>query len=641
MATTAAPAVEPRSRSLELLQRRRTFWINSVAALGFTAIVWMLPVTSLAPSDIRYFGNIMLAGISIMGLNIVFGFAGQPTLGPAATYCVGAYTAGLLTAKQGWPPVLSVLAGVGAALVVGALIGMPALRVGGFYLAMVTAIAAVSIPAFISLNDVKSYTGGEDGLVVPPMEVGGTTLTEDQMFRVILVATLVMALLAANITRSAWGRWFRTVAVSQVGTAALGVSVYRSKVYAFLLSAAFGGLAGGLYAHYQLVISPLEFGFDLSLVMFAAAVIGGLGTLWGPILGTAFYYLLQKYGLPEERVEPEWNQIVYGALLIVIMILIPLGLVDALRRIWRWILRLVPPARKALEARSLTHDIVLAAPDPERTHQLLPPLLTRAGGRQAHSVALEATGVTKNFGGVRALDGAGVTARSGEITALIGPNGSGKTTLLNVCSGFLRPDAGTVTLGGEVVTSAKAHARAAHGLARTFQQPIVFRSLNGAENVMAGYGLRRPTPGEAMFALPRSRRHEREAAEHAEALLDALGMGHLILKPAALATLAEARIIDLARALALDPIAILLDEPAAGLDHEEIAVLEAMVRAARQAGVGVLLVEHDVGFVIRLADHVVVLDRGRVIAGGLPEEIRNDENVRVAYFGEVMLETGR
>ena len=251
---------------------------------------------------------------------------------------------------------------------------------------------------------------------------------------------------------------------------------------------------------------------------------------------------------------------------------------------------------------------------------------------------LVADGVSKRFGGVRALEGASVEVVAGRITALIGPNGSGKTTLLNVCSGFLRSDAGRVSIGGVDVSAAPPHRRSRLGLARTFQQPIVFRGLNGAENVMAGHAKNRPDPLSAMLSLPSSMRHERDAALRAEALLDALGVSNLSQKSAAHATLAEARILDLARALALDPVVLLLDEPAAGLDLDEVAVLEAMVRAAREAGVGVLLVEHDVGFVTRLADHVTVLDRGRVIANGAPDEIRSDRAVKAAYFGDVELE---
>jgi ABC-type branched-subunit amino acid transport system ATPase component/ABC-type branched-subunit amino acid transport system permease subunit len=629
MAAVATQAKgKPVVRSVELAARRKRFWLNASAAIAGGIVLWILPMTNLPAATLRIYATTMLFAIAVMGLNLVFGFAGQVTLGPAATFAIGAYGAGVLVAKHGWNPILGTLAAIAFAAVAGAIIGLPALRVGGFYLGMVTAYAAISVPAAVILW--KSGTGGEDGLLVPSLRVTkGFVKSPDEQFRLIVIVLLISAFLVGNIGRSAWGRWFRCLSVSSVGTSSLGVSVYRGQVYAFLLSAIFGGLAGGFYAEYQNLISPQIFGFDLSLALFAAAAIGGLGTVWGPVLGSIFYFLGPRYLLPG-GVNPMWTQVIYGCLLIGLMIVIPAGLAEAVHDVYYFVLRLVGVKPKTYAA---TVDV-----EAERTSSLLPELLERAGASTAGASVLKAEDVSKNFGGVRALDGAGVEVWSGRVTALIGPNGSGKTTLLNVCSGFLKPDSGTLTLGGEDVGTMAPHARAVHGMARTFQQPIVFRGLNGAQNVMAGYSRRRPDPITAMFNLPNSMRHEREAAYRAEALLDALGVGHLSQKPTAQATLAESRIIDLARALALDPVVLMLDEPAAGLDLDEVAVLEAMVRAAREAGVGVLLVEHDVGFVIRLADHVTVLDRGRVIADAEPGKIRDDPAVKAAYFGDVELE---
>jgi branched-chain amino acid transport system permease protein len=626
--TAIARRFQPAAQSVELSARRRRFSINAAAALAAAALLWVLPMTSLPAATLRIYALTMLYAIAVMGLNLVFGLAGQVTLGPAATFAIGAYGSALLTARYHWNPFLAILAAVAIAGVGGALIGLPALRVGGFYLAMVTAYAAAAIPAGAIIW--RSETGGEDGLLVPGLRFTGTrTLTDTQSYRLIIVALIIAAFLVANVARSAWGRWFRCLAVSPVGTSSLGISVYLGRVYAFLLSALFGGLAGGFFACYQNVISPFQFSFNLSLAFFAAAVIGGLGTLWGPVLGAMFYFLGPRYLLPS-GVRPEWTQVIYGCLLIGLMILIPSGLVEALRDFVRLGLRLVGRQQGTSAG---TIDV-----SAERTARRLPALLERAGQSAPGTTMLKAEGVSKNFGGVQALDGASVDVRAGRITALIGPNGSGKTTLLNVCSGFLKPNAGRLTLGGVDIGSARPHKRSSLGMARTFQQPIVFRGLNGAQNVMAGYSRRRPDPISAMLSLPNSMRHEREAALRAEALLEALGVPHLSQKPAGQATLAEARILDLARALALDPVVLLLDEPAAGLDLDEIVVLEAMVRAARESGVAVLLVEHDVGFVTRLADHVTVLDRGRVIASGEPAAVRHDPAVKAAYFGDVELE---
>jgi ABC-type branched-subunit amino acid transport system ATPase component/ABC-type branched-subunit amino acid transport system permease subunit len=630
MEAATATAAAPARSSVELAARKRRFTINVGVALAAGVVLWTLPMTSLPPATLRIYALTMLYTIAVMGLNLVFGLAGQVTLGPAAVFALGAYGSGLLAAKHHWNPMLAILAGVVVATIGGAIIGLPALRVGGFYLAMVTAYAAAAIPAAVIVW--RSETNGDDGLLVPGLRYTGNALhvmTQRDAFRLIVVVLLISAYLVGNVARSSWGRWFRCLAVSSVGTASLGISVYRARVYAFLLSAAFGGLAGGFYAEYQNIISPEVFSFNLSLAFFVAAVVGGLGTLWGPVLGTVFYYLGPRYLLPT-GVGAEWTQVIYGSLLIVLMIVIPAGLVEAIRDLYRFVARHV-----GLKQDTHAGKVEVSA---EKTAKELPMLLERASAEKAGTTILKAENVSKNFGGVRALDGASVDVWAGRITALIGPNGSGKTTLLNVCSGFLKPDSGTLTLGNANISSEPAHKRSSLGMARTFQQPIVFPSLNGAQNVMAGYSKNRPDPVSATLSLPNSMRHEREAALRAEALLDALGASHLSQKQASHATLAEQRIIDLARALALDPIALLLDEPAAGLDLDEITVLEALVRAARESGVAVLLVEHDVGFVTRLADHVTVLDRGRVIASADPTSVRNDPAVKAAYFGDVEME---
>lgn len=617
----------------EVARARRSFTVNLGVALFGLLMLWFLPdYVDLPPSVFRMLTLTSLAAISVIGMNLVFGLAGQATLGPAATYAVGAYVSGLLAAKVGWSPWASIPVGIAAAGLAGVVIGVPALRVGGFYLAMVTAYAAQAVPA--TVNIFHSITGGDDGLVgIPGIPIGGSEIDIFGRYRLAIAAMALTALLAAGIARSAWGRWFRTLTVSEIGTSALGVSVYQAKVIAFLLSAIFGGLAGALYAHFQVVISPAAFSFDLSLTLFASCVIGGLGTLWGPVLGTIFFFLGPHYLLPQQW-GAAWAQVIYGVVLMLAVIIIPQGLAPLVsgagRRLpWQPARQLLgePPAvlRKAADA-------------PVRAGSDLPSLLGRAhAALEAGSVdaVLEARGVSKRFGGVQALRQASVVVQSGRITALIGPNGSGKTTLLNACCGYIAPDEGTIQILGRDVLKDPAYKRARLGMARTFQQPILFPSLNGTQGVMVGYADRRPSPWSALLYLPSSLHHERAAAERAEAILEALGVGHLLLKKGEAMSLAESRILDLARALALDPLVLILDEPAAGLDADEVAVLAAMIRAARDAGVGVLLVEHDVAFVLELADHVTVLDQGSVIADAPPESIKHDPRVAAAYFGNV------
>jgi ABC-type branched-subunit amino acid transport system ATPase component/ABC-type branched-subunit amino acid transport system permease subunit len=618
---------------LEIARSQKRYAINFGVALAGLLLLWFLPDYMDLPNSVfRMLTLTMLYTIGIMGLNLVFGYAGQVTLGPAAVYAVGAFVSGVLSAKQGWSPLASVPAGVVAAAVVGVLIGVPALRVGGFYLAMVTAFAAQAVPA--TANIFKDLTGGQDGLIgIPPFKLGDSPIDIFARYRLAILLMALTALLVAAMARSAWGRWFRCLTVSEVATSALGVSVYRAKVVAFLLSAIFGGLAGAVYAHFQQVISPFEFGFDLSLTLFASLVIGGLGTLWGPVLGTFLFFLGPHYLLPD-RWGPAWAQVIYGVVLILVMLVIPdgvAGVVPALRRYLPF--PQAQPHATVQPPKTGTDYGASVAALPNGARDVMAALLKRP--ERHDGAALQAVGVVKHFGGVRALENASLSVESGRITALIGPNGSGKTTLLNACSGFITPGEGKIFLAGRDVTQLPAYRRAQLGLARTFQQAVVFRHLTGAESVMAGYAEHRPSALSALFSLPSSRRHEREGAARAEAILDGLGAAHLVTKSGEDLSLAESRILDIARALAARPLVLLLDEPAAGLDLAEVEVLAGIIRAARDAGVGVLLVEHDVAFVISLADTVVVLDQGQVISEGTPEAIRADERVVAAYFGAV------
>ena len=540
----------------------------------------------------------------------------------------GAYGAGVLNAHNHWHPFLAILGGIVIAAAAGLIIGIPALRVGGFYLAMITALAADAVPASARL--LPNLTGGDTGLFgITPLRFGDTPFDRFDEYHFTLVILAVAAVLVANVARSSWGRWFSALRTSEPGTSSLGVSVYQAKLVAFVMAAIFGGLAGGIYAHTQLIVDPRQFTFALSLALFSALVIGGLASLWGPVLG-AFLYVLGPYYLAPEGGSP-WVQVTYGALLIVVMVAIPIGLVPSFALLVRRLFaaRTAATTARDADARS-TRD---PREVPSAAASVLPELLHAAAVGAAGRTVLAAERITKRFGGVTALDDAVIEVVAGRITALIGPNGSGKTTLLNVCSGYLPADDGTVVLEGRDVTRVPAHRRARLGLGRTFQGTLVFPSLSATENVMTGCRDERPSPWTAMLALPRSHRHERLAAARAEDLLRALGVGHLV-GGAASGSLADARIVGLARALALDPTVLALDEPVAGLDLEEIDVLRRVIAAARDCGVGVLLVEHDVSFVIDLADSITVLDRGRVIFDGRPDDVRDDHAVVDAYFGE-------
>jgi branched-chain amino acid transport system permease protein len=654
--------VESAGRPRQQVTASRRYRLHAVLALGAAGILLAGPSLGWNVSTIHLVGSAALYCVTVMGVNVVLGYAGQITLGPAATFGVGAYVGGVLSLKSHWNPFLAIIPAVALALLVGLIIGMPALRVGGFYLAMVTATAASAVPSTVAI--LHSVTGGGDGMAARQLSIGHHVLSDATTFRIIIVATLLAAAVAANLSRSAWGRWFRCLKVNEAGTSAVGVSVYQAKVIAFAWSAVFGGLAGALFAPFEQAINPGQFGFNASTVFFVALVVGGFGRAWAPILGVALYSIAPEYVLPKSYIGLK-QDLIFACLIIVVVVVLPDGLSSAVERVWTAVSRLArgspqdARAALALDEPSVGVSVVAAEPpmappvpaeEPNdgrtpgtrrgvalRTRAELPALLARAANQDRSRPALLADGVVVRFGGVVALDGARLDVPAGQVTALIGPNGSGKTTLLNVCSGFQVPNAGTIELGGIDVSKSPPHQRAAAGLARTFQQPIVFSDLSGAENVMAGEMRDRPSSVSAALRLPSSLRHERTAATRAEALLTTLGVEHLIDSSASKSSVADSKILDLARALALDPLVLLLDEPAAGLGLDEIAMLEALVRATAEAGVAVLLVEHDVAFVGRIADRVVALERGHVIAEGTPAEVRSHPDVLRSYFGDVDL----
>jgi branched-chain amino acid transport system permease protein len=409
MAATVRTDGKPRQQ----VTSGRRYRFHALLALGAAAILLAGPSLGWKISTIHLVGSAALFCVTVIGVNVVLGFAGQITLGPAATFAVGAYVGGVLSAKYHWNPFIAIIPAVTLALIIGLIIGMPALRVGGFYLAMVTAIAALAVPSTVS--NLHSITGGGDGMSARQLSIGHHILSDATTFRIIVVATLLAAAVAANISRSAWGRWFRCLKVNEAGTSALGVSVYQAKVISFAWSAAFGGLAGALFAPFELSIAPAQFGFDLSTAFFVALVVGGLGKAWAPILGVALYYIAPEYLLPKSYIGLK-QQLIFACLIIAIVVLLPDGLSATLDRITNAIYRLFrgspKEARAALAVQEPSvGESVIAAEAPEapavpaeeptdgrspdgrrdvaaRTRRELPALLTRAATRTSRAPRL-------------------------------------------------------------------------------------------------------------------------------------------------------------------------------------------------------------------------------------------------------------
>ncbi|WP_127090771.1 ATP-binding cassette domain-containing protein [Aquabacter cavernae] len=513
-----------------------------------------------------------------VGLNILLGLAGQVSLGHVGFYAIGAYVSGILI-LQGWNffaalPVAMLVAGL-----VGALLALPALRVSGPYLAMVTIAFAFIVEH--GLIEWKAVTGGANGLMgIMPPSIGGHAFAEREMALLSVVLAALSLLGFWMLSGARLGRAMRAVRDSEVAAQSVGLNPVGLKTLAFALSAALAGLAGAVFAPLLMFISPGSFPFSQSILFLFAVVLGGAGTVLGPVIGA-----LVVAGLPELLSDlAEYRLLIFGALLLAVLWIAPEGIVGLLARLKRTDPR---PARN--RATDLAAFLRPAAAPP-----------------------LTVDGIGISFGGVKAASGVSFTASPGAITAVIGPNGAGKTTVLNMIGGFYRPDSGTIRLGaGANLAGAPAYKVARAGIARTYQTTQLFGTLSVLENIrIAGAD-----------------------AATAEALLAFVGYGGPVAARADDLPHVDRRLVEIARALATRPRVLLLDEPAAGLMRADKDALGILLRRIAEMGIAVILVEHDMTMVMGISDHVVVLDAGRPIASGTPAAIRENPLVIAAYLG--------
>jgi branched-chain amino acid transport system permease protein len=578
------------------LEGRVTFLLLAVAAVG-------LPLL-----DDSYAGVIATRAciywILISGLNLVVGYAGQIAIGWVALLTLGAYTTAVLTAGTATPalqPYVALLASAAVGAVSGVIVGLPALRLRTFYFAMTTlGFATIVTQIALAWKDVTGGGIGTPGPVFPfPFAPGWG------FYYFCLILAALCTWMTANIAASRFGRSLIAIRDAEVAAEASGVGKPALLLTVFVLSGALAGVAGGLFSSLQSYITPDAFNFDLSVLFFIAILIGGRGSILGPLLGTILLTVLPEIAAPLVA----WSTFLYAALLLLIVLLIPGGIADMMD--YR--------NRRPLQQH---REIV---PRPE----LLPALLD-----QPRRGALELTDIALAFGGVRAIDGLSLDFHSGEVHGLIGPNGSGKTTTLNVISGYYHPQAGTAQLNGATLPFGAPHRRASFRIARTFQTPRVVGGASVIENVMLGGTIDgQGTFAESLLTLPRHRRDERMLRARALHALTIVGLETLASVRADRLQHSELRFIEIARALTLRPAFLMLDEPAAGLSAEEIRRLGMLIKAISRAGTGVLLVEHHADLIFDICDRVTVLNLGKILAAGTPAEIRSHREVVSAYLG--------
>ncbi len=581
--------------------------------IGLLAVIAVIVLLPLATTNGFYLKVLFLIGVNYLaaaGLNVLVGYTGQKSLGHAGLFAVGAYTVALLTTKAGWNPWLAFAASGVVAGVFGVVIALPALRVKGPALAMVTIAFGIVVEKIVS--EWQDVFAGQQGIygVMPPA-IGGVPFGPKEWVWFVGFLGLAAHLMIRSLLNGKYGRAFKAVNAAEVAAESVGVSVYRYKVLAFVISAVTCGLAGALIAQQNQYISSDFITFGLSIFFLLMVLFGG-SSIYGPILGAIVLTFLDAFLARW----PHLQHFSYGALLLFALYVMPDGLSGAIRSGARKVfpgLNRAPPAGATPGQWRLQRDEVL---EPE-----LP--------------LLKAQGLFKAYGGVVPTNDVSIELRTGHIHSLIGPNGAGKTTLLNILSGIVPPDRGTIHFNGRDIGGMAAHQICSLGLARTFQNLKLFPDMTVLDNVKIGLHTRmRVGFASCLWGLPNSLREEERASNEAMQILEFLGLREKATELAGSLPYGLQRRLELARALATHPRLLLLDEPAAGLNPQETRDLIAVIASVRQLGITVLLIEHHMDLVMAISDHVIVLDYGEKIAEGTPLAVQSNPRVIAAYLGE-------
>lgn len=575
------------------------------------AVVAAIPVLPFVPRFwITLLNNIGISAIVVLGIVVLTGCASITSFAQAAFVGVGAYTAGLLSVN-GVSPWLALVPSILVTAVFAYVIGLITLKLSGHYLALATIAWSITLFYAFGVSDVLGRFDGIGG--IPPVSFFGVPMREPAAFYYVIWSAVFLSFFATrNLLAARAGRAIRSLRGGRTPAEANGINTAAARRMAFVYAASLAGLAGWLFAHLQRAINPTPFGLNISIEYVLMAVVGGISNIGGALLGSVVVTLAQdqlQNILPRLlNTTQNFEAVVFGIALVALLQFAPQGL-------WPNFAKLLPAGTRRIPTNPISSDYLPERSMPEKGAPIL-----------------SVEGIQKSFGGLTAVKEFSFQISSGAIVGLIGPNGAGKTTTFNLLTGVISSDNGRILYESEDITGWSSRRIAALGIARTFQHVKLAPDMSVIENVVLGTHLRTHSGMlVALFGL--NGREERAAFAEARRILDRVGLGQLAYAPATSLALGQQRVVEIARALCLSPTLLLLDEPAAGLRKGEKAELAELLRSLRAEGITILIVEHDMEFVMGLVDKLIVMNFGSKLAEGTPDEVRSNPSVISAYLG--------